>query len=336
MKRRLNSLLLMVVMVFPYFVQAQQTKEVRTEVKEVTLFLNRAQLTSSTKTTIESGITELVLTNMPTNIDEQSLQVDAKGNATIYDVRFEQNYLSNIAIPKELRILEDSLQTYQNKLRTLTDQRDILQKEENMILANQLIGGQKGVDVVELEDMADFFRTRLTSIRADLLKLDIKIKLVQEGVNKFQNQVNQYRNRRAQPGGQVIIIVQANSRTTIDLTLDYLTHNAGWQPVYDIRVRDTKDPVKLFYKAAVMQNTGINWQNVALTLSTGNPSMAGAVKPELTPWHLQLLQQDKPRNKAAQFESKESSEESWGDEDYSFAASVDDFTTVNQSLLSFE
>jgi len=68
-----------------------------------------------------------------------------------------------------------------------------------------------------------------------------------------------------------------------------MTQQAGWVPQYDIRAVNTKNPIKLTYKASVFQTTGEDWSNVKLKLSTANPNLGG-LKPELTPWYLDFYQ----------------------------------------------
>jgi uncharacterized protein (TIGR02231 family) len=73
----------------------------------------------------------------------------------------------------------------------------------------------------------------------------------------------------------------------IPVSLSYYTHNAGWTPVYDIRVNSKTNKVKLVYKASLTQTTGIDWKKTKLTLSTGTPTF-GIAAPVLSPWYLQL------------------------------------------------
>ena len=75
-----------------------------------------------------------------------------------------------------------------------------------------------------------------------------------------------------------------------DINVNYIVSGAGWMPKYDIRSSNTTDPVELTYKADVFQNTGNDWKNVDLTLSTGNPSVNNT-QPELSPWYLYFVQQ---------------------------------------------
>src|SRR5690606_38463416 len=134
---------------------------------------------------------------------------------------------------------------------------DILRKEEGMILANQSIGGEKGVTVDELEDIADFFRQRLTSIRGNILKSEIKLKILNEKAQNLRNQLGEMNNRRALPTGRILVNVSAENATPLNLEVSYVVYNAGWQPTYDLRATNTKSPMKLFYKANVFQNTGV-------------------------------------------------------------------------------
>ncbi|WP_200504071.1 DUF4139 domain-containing protein [Adhaeribacter terrigena] len=269
----------------PFQLRAQSRKEVSATVKEVTVFLQRAQVFSSVRTNISAGETEVAIINVPSQLDAASLQVEAKGNAMLLNIRYENDYLGGKTKPKDVIQVEDSLQNYTNQIRTVTDQIDIFRKEETMILANQSIGGQKGVTLDDLEEIADFFRQRLTSIRTNILKNEIKLKILNEKAQNLRNQLGEVNSRRALPTGRILVNVSAENATPLNLEISYVVYNAGWQPTYDLRATNTKSPMKLFYKANVYQNTGVSWNNVNLTLATTNPSI-GATKPELQPWYL--------------------------------------------------
>ena len=264
---------------------AQTMKEVNPEVQSVTVFLNRAQVFCTAQTNVGAGQTEIVLTNIPSAIDVNSIQVDAKGEVTLYGVRYENNYLQRPVKPKELVVAEDSLTYYQSAVRNLNDQIDILHKEEGLIMANQNAGGQKGVTADELEDLADLFRSRLTTIRGLIMKNEIRQKKMNEGVQRFTSVLGDLSGKRIIPNGRILITVSAENATSVVFNFSYVVYNAGWQPIYDLRATNTKSPVKLFYKANVYQNTGVSWKNVAITLTTNNPTF-GATKPELQPWYL--------------------------------------------------
>ena len=75
--------------------------------------------------------------------------------------------------------------------------------------------------------------------------------------------------------------------TTTPINISYFTKNAGWIPAYDVKVMTLDNTIKLGYKATVTQTTGLDWEDVKISLSTGNPNQ-GNVVPILTPWYLNM------------------------------------------------
>jgi uncharacterized protein (TIGR02231 family) len=74
-----------------------------------------------------------------------------------------------------------------------------------------------------------------------------------------------------------------------ELTISYFTYNASWKPYYDIRVKDVESPVQIASKATVYQNTGEDWNETALILSTGDPTLGGDI-PDLMPWYIDFFE----------------------------------------------
>src|SRR5205823_2644834 len=75
----------------------------------------------------------------------------------------------------------------------------------------------------------------------------------------------------------------------------YVVHNASWFPTYDVRAKNVNSPISISYKANVSQQSGEDWKNIKLTLSTGNPAVAGN-KPELNPYFLNFGMYYRPEN----------------------------------------
>ena len=79
------------------------------------------------------------------------------------------------------------------------------------------------------------------------------------------------------------------------LTLDLATviSQAGWVPSYDVRLAPDAKTAELTFRAMVRQQTGEEWNNVDLTLSTARPA-AGGAPPELYPWHISFFRPQPP------------------------------------------
>jgi uncharacterized protein (TIGR02231 family) len=264
----------------------QPDKPIDSKITDVTVFLNKAQVTREGKTRIESGKTNLIVTGLTSALDPQSIQVSGKGNFVILGISHQQNFLSEFNMPKSLKALKDSVETLQRQLLLEQSQKEILNKEEQMLLSNQKIGGtNQNLTVAELKAMADFYRSRLGDIVTNRMKQDEKIKKINERITKLNTQLREQNDLYQRNTSEIVVSVSAEAAISADLQIKYVVANAGWNAIYDLRAINTKNPVQLSYKANVFQSTGEEWKNVKLKLSTANPNQSG-LKPELYSWYL--------------------------------------------------
>ncbi len=282
-----NIFITLLVAGLPVLLFSQENeKKVKSEIKNVTIFLSGAAVTSVGSTSIEAGPQDLVFENLSPFIDANSIEAKGEGAFTILAVTFRTNYLNNQPKTKEIKQLEDSLEMLQMRITVQQNLRNVYESEESMLLANKNIGGQNvGVNAAELEKVANILRTRLTDLNTKEMDCSLKEKKLNEEIAKLQSQLNEANAKRNKNTGEVVVSVTAQAPVAAKLSLTYNVNNAGWSPIYDLRAEGSKAAVKLEYRANVWQNTGVEWKNVKLNISTGNPSVSGT-KPTLNPWWL--------------------------------------------------
>lgn len=262
--------------------------EVRTtdKVTSATIFINGAQLFSTAQASVESGTTDVIITNIPSNVNEQSIQVTGYGNFTVLSVATRKNFLTPDINRPAVKQLKDSIDALMMIMEEDQNRKFALDQEENLVLQNKSIGGANtGVIVADLEDAADFIRNRLNDIRSKLLIINKRIRLNQEKLNRLQNQLNQANVQAGLTQTEIVVTLSAGAKGLIGMELNYVVNDAGWEPFYDIKSKGAGNPLEIVYKAKVYQNTGINWENIKLTLSSGDPNSNG-IKPEMEPWRL--------------------------------------------------
>ncbi|SOE22734.1 conserved hypothetical protein [Spirosomataceae bacterium TFI 002] len=286
MKKILPILVLTLVQVFVF---AQSEQSTNSKVEKVTVFLNNASVTQSASASLPKGTSTLIVKDFPSSIDQNSIQVKGIGAFTLLSVAFEMDYLNT-----QTATLEDSIKILSEKIEDLTLDKIILEKEEKMLLANSNIKGENaGLNSADLSKMQAYFRDNLKRIGKEVLAISRNIKEVEKHKQALQNQLNVSKNVN-QPKGQIILKVKTDNATKANLEITYMAFGCGWSPNYDIRVKDISSPANVVYKAKVYQNTGIDWKNVALTLSTSNPNK-GTVKPEVFPQYLSIVDVNKVR-----------------------------------------
>lgn len=268
-----------------------QPLNVNSSITEVTVFLNGAQVLREGSIMLEPGTQELLFGGLPVGINPQSIQAGGTGNFSILSVNHQINYLKSPAESRQMKLLQDSLRLLQNMVNLKKSALSVCDEEEAFLKANRSIGGNNtGVNVSDLKTAAEFIRNRFSETGKLRISLTKEINELNEQIARIQNQLNNF-NKPSQPTSEILIKVSAEQKTKALIRLSYMTNNASWTPEYDLRATDPTKPVELVYKGSVIQNTGEDWNNIKLTLSTGNPSLGGT-KPELSTWFLDFY---KPR-----------------------------------------
>ena len=92
------------------------------------------------------------------------------------------------------------------------------------------------------------------------------------------------------------VSVSAEAATEGTAIISYTIDDAGWLPVYDLRLQRSSGRLLIERGALVSQSTGENWQDVSLTLSTVRPS--GQTRPgEIWPWQRRIFDPERIRTK---------------------------------------
>jgi hypothetical protein len=149
---------------------AQTPTPVNSQITDATVYLSQAQVTRFAQPNLQVGENLLVLKGLGNGIDPNSIQVSAPQDVLINSVMHEVNYMNGLQQPKRISALVDSTVLVRDLMaRTAADLQN-LEAEKAMLNYNQkLAGEQNGVDVLELEKAANFFRNRHRDINEKIL-----------------------------------------------------------------------------------------------------------------------------------------------------------------------
>jgi len=75
---------------------------------------------------------------------------------------------------------------------------------------------------------------------------------------------------------EAVLFISAAGGEKIAIELSYLVGGANWQQQYNLRADPEKSNVLIEYNAVVNQTSGEDWDGVALSLSTAEPTMVAA------------------------------------------------------------
>ncbi len=269
------------------------------DLQSVTVYSRGVEMNHAARARLSAGSTEVVINNVANALDERSIQIGSSAGLTIMSVSFATNYLKEEDKSPAYLQVEAQLKAAQNLLGRIRNRKQSEESTLALLDENRKIGGSEtGVTVAELVKMADFYKSRQLELRNNLITIAEEEAEQQKKVARLSKQLQELANDCSGTGGQLVLQVMTAQAGEQDFHISYISPNAGWTAFYDLRAERINDPLKILYKANVVQSTGIDWKKVKLTLSTGNPSQSGTA-PVLSAWFLRYAQRDMQQKQAS-------------------------------------
>lgn len=247
-------------------------------IKEVTVYRTGAKVSSIATVRVPAGNSEVVFENLSPYFNANSLQVRIKGSATLNAAVFSMNTPGPGPESPRAPILRDSMIMLGDDLTRISDERYVLNSENNMIASKMtqigiITPNQPGTSltVAELKELANFYRQRMLEIKDRLLQLTIRERKINDLYQLLQINLQKLQPNTANATGQIAMKIESASAQSIEIICTYLVTQAGWTPLYDLRSEGIGKPLRLIYKANVRNLSGFDWKDISLHLSTANP-----------------------------------------------------------------
>ncbi|MEZ4938789.1 MAG: DUF4139 domain-containing protein [Crocinitomicaceae bacterium] len=258
----------------------------KSKIEKVKIFLTGAQIERTSKVNLKAGRNRLVLEDISAKLDEKSIQVRFKEELKLMSVSTEIDF--SIFEGKEGKIgqLNDSLKLIESKIQNLDDVKSAINSEKELLNKNKELGGANAnLTVEEIEKAANFYRKRMEKINMELTDIRNEINSLNKKKWMIQAKLDVLNFKESTKSNQIIIILDSEKEQAVNLNIEYFVSGCGWEPNYNLSAKDLSGKITMEYKAKVFNDTGNDWENVEMILSTGNPNLS-ATFPELSPWYL--------------------------------------------------
>ena len=203
---------------------------------------------------------------------------------------------------EEVRKLEDEakkLQTNSKKLmadmEACKQNMGLLGKLEGFTTASTVHATEKGkLDSESTIALAKYLMDGRTERTKEMVALQDQMEKNAEHLNFVQRKLREMSAGTSRTERDAVIVVDKANAAAGKVRLNYLVDAAAWRPQYKLRAgKDLKDNVQVEYLAAIVQQTGEDWQNVNLVLSTAQP-MLNAAPPDLKMLSVVVVPNGKP------------------------------------------
>lgn len=282
---RIFSLSIVVMVLLSFQVFAQKALIVNGTIRQVTLYRNGAEVTREIAVSLDEGTQELIFKGLSGSLDKESIRLSSLADLTVLSVLPKLNYNQEGEKSKTMRQLEAKSETFKEKIAFERGMEQIYKQEEEMLIKNQQLGGDKvTVKTLELKEAIEFQRKRLVEVLQKKLETSGNIKKLSDSLNAVGKELSPLLTDSQKATMEIVVTVSSKKAAQVKLELSYYVADAGWYPSYDAKLTDLSAPLSLQFKAGMFQYSGEDWKKVKMILSTANPR-GKALSPELKTWY---------------------------------------------------
>jgi uncharacterized protein (TIGR02231 family) len=267
-----------------------------TQITAVTVYTDRALVTRQGKINLSGTERELMISNLPTTLDPESVRVSGKGSMAfkLQAVTVDRQYTTE-PVADRIAHLTTQIERLGADKRRLQSQIDTIKLQSNFVqglrektqdsfsrsLARQQIG------LEDTQNFLDFIGTKTTEYAYAGEDLRQQQQEIDKQLQSLRLQLQEVETPYSKESFEITVAIEPAGAGDFQLELTYVVSRAQWTPLYDLRVQTTRQTIQLNYLAEIVQTTGEDWSNVSLILSTAKPGL-GNLPPKLDPWYVDV------------------------------------------------
>lgn len=283
MKKSFALMLLCIAIAMPSFAQ----KQISAKLEQATVYLRGAALTHTATANLKSGSQEIIIDNLSPDIELNSLKVSANG-VLVSASEFSNDFITPREESARIKKLTDSLEYYTDKLNDadneLSRHKQMLKLLTDGTQSNMQLKEHQ-VSIADINANMELYQTKAAELQKSIDKDKKKVEKLRETVNRLTQQIAEDNANSQTRTGILRLSISVPESITTKFTITYFTDKAQWVPCYDLNIPSMDKPIALKAKARVYQLTGLDWDNVRLTLSNATPNRYSQA-PVFTPWYL--------------------------------------------------
>ncbi len=299
---RLSILLL--VSALPAAVSAAPPKAIiaQPRISAVTVYPDRAMTVRTATVALTPGSWTVTFAGLPVILQDDSVRVEGKGSAgaTITGIEVKRTFLEQAA-EKKARVIDEEIRSLERRSGLLDAKRAGLVSQKSFIESIRVAWGDRISKELaigrptnaELLDASSFVGAGITKVEEQTRDIDNEKRQIKDKIDALRRQRDEVAGSSRKEIKTVEVGVEVAQSGELGLELSAVLPQAGWEPVYDVRLARDGKQAELTARALVRQQTGEDWNDVSLTLSTARPA-AGGAPPELSPWRISFYRPPPP------------------------------------------
>ena len=256
---------------------AQSTASTPSELDAATVYHNGAQLTRTGTVELEAGTQTVDFTGLEHALYVETIHLEFAESVDVFSLKYEKDEAFTRAKPDSIVALEASLDSARLAIRYLEAEQAGYTEALSVVQSNHRITVSEDEGyIATLAEAVRATQRSTTELRRQLLTIDLRMENLVERRDNVRQRISTWRSKKRSLAGRIRAELIAARAGNFTYTVEYLVPDAGWAAAYDVYV-DTEEPAphcELALMASVVQHTGVDWESIDLTLSTGNPQVS--------------------------------------------------------------
>jgi uncharacterized protein (TIGR02231 family) len=263
-------------------------------ISKVTVYRGQALVTRTLNVDLPAGTSELIVTGLPAKIVPESIYAQTSGDIKVLSVRFREKAVREDT-REEVKQLDAQIEEVKYKLKCADrDYRyfghygKMFEGIKDFTITAAKSDLDRGLLTFEpIEKLAALIEEKSLEYHKHTTKLEDEIAQLKKELELLTRKRKQLDAGRSRTEREAVLYVSNEAKKKASIELSYLVNGANWNPQYNLRANPQKSNVLIEYNAVVNQTSGENWNGVALSLSTAEPTMVSA-PPVLDPMLVSL------------------------------------------------
>ncbi len=282
----------------------------QSKIASVTVFPTGAEVTRLAEVSLSPGSHIVIIQDLPADIVENSVRVEGEmsGDVEIASVDTKRIFIKKPGAPDvtsetERRRLEAEIEKQRDEraaldgiIESANTQKTLAQNLAKLPVSAQANSPSDIQSASDWTAIFDLIAARFEGIQKAILEAQIKQREIDRQIKALEQQLNREPPEETERT-EVKIFLEAAAAAKGSIRILYRTNEAGWEPAYDARVvtgdKGAEPRLMLVRRARVMQDTGEDWDDVSMTLSTARLGESTA-PPDIRPVQVDFQPEPKP------------------------------------------
>lgn len=259
----------------------------KSKITKAVIYRTGAFVTRTAEIHLYKGSNRVCFDKLSSSIVGETVQiampVGVLCNQVLYDAYHKLNQPAEICeeserikeLKKHKEELEDAITTVQFAYKTISKE-FCFDKRDNFTVEN-------------LKEYVDYIYQKQNELLKENRTLHSELTEVCQEIDEYEKESKSSSSEKSILSGAVLLDMEAEQEGDYIIEIMAYDKQVSWEPIYDICVDNLMLPMSVVLKGKVYQNTGEIWEDVGLTVSTGNLLQSNN-QPELKAWKLDFQQ----------------------------------------------